>query len=219
MTSEQDAQFKYATKAVKKYAELFGFGHYTIVIGQLPADEARDDWANCIWSLEEEWAVIRFGDLANFDKRQIDHLVIHEITHILIGLATSAPAMEEVVCNRVATSIAGPRVGARGIQIHGRLTDQPSDSLDNPAPNPDVASADRRFTDEELHIIKETMPQVILRMPRQPRELLCRIFFDGATLTEIAADEGVNRSTIMRRRDAALKLLRTFYEAGVKQDA
>ena len=214
--TEVDQQFKYATKAVKKYIDLFGFGHYTVVVGRLPEDESKDDWANCIWSLEEEWAVIRFGDISNFDKRQIDHLVIHEVTHILIGLANSGPAMEEVVCNRVATGIAGPRVGARGIQIHTRtMTDQPADALDNPAPTtPDAASSERRFTDEELHVIKETMPQVILRLPRQPRELLCRIFFDGATLSEIAEEEGVNRSTIMRRRDAALKILRAYYDAG-----
>lgn len=204
--------YKYAAKAVKKWADLLGFSHYTLVVGQLPPDESNEDWANCIWSIEEEWAVIRFGDISNFDKLQLDHLVIHELTHILIALAVAAPAFEEVVCNRIATAITGPTVGARGLQVHGILSANPSETLDTACTTPSIASAEKRFSVDETALIKDSMPLVILRLPRAPRELLCRIFFDGESLSDIGKDLGINRSTVMRRRDNALRLMRSHYE-------
>lgn len=209
-TNPSAANHKYAATSTEKAAKLFGFGHYTIVVGQLPPDEAGEDWANCIWSLEEEWIVIRFGDLSAFTKKQIDHLVIHELTHVLIGMAVSAPLLEEVVCNRVATAMTSPDAGARGITLQGPI----GKDLSGLTGDAQFKHSDKqRLNDIERKLIEASLPQVLLRLPRAPRELLCRIYVDGASLSEIAAEEGVHRSSIMRRRDNALRILQSYYIA------
>lgn len=204
--------YKYASKAVKHWAELLGFGHYSLIVGQLPPDEDSEDWANCMWSLEEEWAVIRFGNLSGFDEAQIDHLVLHELSHILIGFANAGAANEEAICNRIASSISGKGISARGLKVYGILSSNPAETMPTISSVPVIASAERPFTDDELRTVKAALPAVILRMQRPERELLCRIFFDGENLSSIGRDLGINRSTVMRRRDTALKHMKEHYE-------
>lgn len=187
---------KYAEKMVAKWAGPFGFAHYTILVEDLPEDLADKCWVQVTGHCEEEWLLIRIGTLADLSNKQVEHVMVHELTHALLQFGAAADVTEEMVCNRVANMLVGQQYGLRALPT----------MLDNLT----FTGASRAFSDDEREALEGVMPHLIVRLPEKYRSVLCAIFYDGKSLNELARDEGVAVTTIQARRNQAIAALRAL---------
>lgn len=184
----------HAEACLQKWAPPFGFGHYTVLVRDASKKEAKKGWAHVTWNVEEEWLLVALGDVDRLTPEQVEHVIVHELAHVLQAFGRQADACEEMVCNRIAGLLVGAEYGVRGLS--------------------GLASAARYFDDEERDALLDVMPHLLVRMPERHRNVLIAIFYDGKSLGEIAREVGVERSTIMRRRDRALEALRALFVEG-----
>lgn len=69
-------------------------------------------WADIYADTEEEWFHLRIVPDGVIPDRELEHLVVHELGHVLIDLAKESEYGEEIVVNRIAR-LAGTNRGVR----------------------------------------------------------------------------------------------------------
>jgi len=188
---------KLVTRLMAEWCVPFGFGHYQLLLEAATDD---DKFAHVRYSVEEEWLCITIcPSLLDLTAEQVEHVVLHELAHVLQAVGASGETGEEVVCNRIASMLVGGEFGVRSLAYMREA----------------LKKAEHYFDDDERDILTDAMPGLIVRLPAKHREVLCAIFYDGRTLEDIGQELGLNRSTILRRREAAIKALRAaFLEEG-----
>lgn len=102
------------------WAPVFGFGHYRQGVSMLSRELwATDDsgvWGRSRFDHTEEWILLEVVEDGYMPPRQLEWLVLHELSHGLLSYASTSPNAEEVACNRVAAMHLGP--AATGPNYH-----------------------------------------------------------------------------------------------------
>lgn len=172
---------------VGKWAKRFGFGHYRIKVRVIPKAKAKRFFGTIHIDHEEEYMVIDLPPSGYLPKRVLEHLVIHELTHGLIGLASLGDSAEETVCNRLAKAFLGQ--SARGPREW------------NYRPNDDYAEleGDLRGYPRGMDLVDE--------LPELERYVLSRLLWGHASLKEVAGEIDSSKRQVGRIRDRALNML------------
>lgn len=64
--------------------------------------------------------------------------------------------------------------------------------------------------ERERQLVK--LQEALKALPEKKRETIEKLFFEGKTLVEIAAEEGISVVAVFKRREAALMNLENFFE-------
>ncbi len=160
-------------------------------------------WAHVGWDVEEEWMQVWLSpDLEKLTRAQVEHIILHEVTHVLFAFAKASDATEEMACNRVAGLLIGPEHGVRSVAATLDLMS----ALDSKA-------ARQYFDDDEREVLLEAMPHLIVRLAPKHREVLCGLFYEGKSLKDLADEWGITKPAVAFRRDHAIEALREMFLA------
>lgn len=238
---------RYAQTCLAEWAPRFGFGHYTILVTEDVAEKNTESevWASVHFDVEEEWMQVYLdADLERLSREQVEHVVLHELTHGLLYFAKGGKVMVEIVCNRLASLLVGPQYGVRNTPVRA------------------AEGAKKYFDDDEREAIIDVLPSLVVLLPEPERSTLLTLMYDQSTELNTVADEqrytkaeakvarkygnaragalkpgspvagqlrnpgqpvslhelarrlGLEPSTIMRRRDSAFELIRQMFRDG-----
>lgn len=109
----EKATVKDAQDFVEKWVGLFGFAHYRWRVLPLRSKHRGRVWATVGWDHLEEWLEIQIVPDGVLPSAQVEHVVMHELAHVLIALAGQSDSAEESVVTRLVRLAGGPARGAR----------------------------------------------------------------------------------------------------------
>lgn len=180
----------------------FDFSDYLWVLQPLDKKACKTTYARCTWNHPEREVLFEFGPTVGYSEKSLEAIIVHEVGHgltrTLMGSEPGSVA-DEQACN-----------------LLGRLL---VPDAERPMPRlwgtwAVAICMAKVFDDSDREALEDAMPHLIVRMSQAHRDVLIAIFYDGKNLSDIGRELGVNRSTVMRRRDAALEALREMFLAG-----
>lgn len=172
-------------RLVADWAPVFGFQNFRITVTVLPEEEKGKHWGLSSWNIEEEWAHIQLVPDGVLPDDVQEQLVLHELAHGLIDLATKGEAELEVVCNRIARFFGGPDVQS----CNEWNSTQEQDAW---AAN----SMDQRW-----------VKLLVDGLPDDERRVVNALYYEGQTFRSLAAEMGKSTRSIGRLRDRAVARL------------
>lgn len=166
---------------VEKWALRFGFGSYSRRVRKMPKAKREHYYALVYFDHEEEFFEVELVPDGTLPMRQLEYVVIHEMTHGLVGYAHQHVSAEEVICNRVARAF----TRSKGPNEHHYAS----------APKQPKASQPER------------MSVLVDALPDKERRVIEALYYEHGerTHSEIADELGVSKGTVGRIRDRALK--------------
>lgn len=195
----EKATLEDARELTAKWAPKFGFGSYRFRVDALPKG-TKGAWGKSVWLHDDDFFEIRvFPNV--LDMRQMEALVIHELTHGLILLAEAG--REEAVCNRMAKLLMGEDVQTPNIWAL-RKTGAKQWSKDG-------------FVFGEVWssvspLVQAALPLIVDDLPPRELVLVNAVYWEGVSLMEVARRLGVSRRTAGRLHKQAMKRLRSHVE-------
>jgi hypothetical protein len=163
---------------VEKWATRFGFGHYSRRVRRMSKAKREHFFALVYFDHEEEFFDVELVPDGTLPVKQLEYVVIHEMTHGLVGYAQQHVSAEEVICNRLARAITRSKGPNEHHYKGGDLTPKG-------APPPRTAV-------------------LVDALPEQEREVISRLFFGQASMGEVAAELGISKRQVGRIRNRAL---------------
>lgn len=180
---------KHATRFLKKWVVLFGFGHYNITLAPLPDEAKGEVWGRSTYNHEEEWCIIEVVPDGVLPPAQVEALVLHELTHGLLELAQGSDTACESVCNRIARlALAKPDVK---LCNEWNVTGQHG-----------VWGTYSRFPFSE-----DWMKLLVEGLPLREKTVVNSLFYEARSLRATADAMGCSVRTVGRLRDTALLAL------------
>lgn len=170
---------------IKKWADRFGFGHYNARVRVLPKKLRPDFFALCAFDHEEESFDIDVVPDGTLPPRQLEFVVIHELTHGLVSYARQHDAAEETICNRVARAFTR-----------------------SSGPNTDDARSSKRKGHRRTGAFMPLRDAIDALPDERERYVLSRIYFGQASLQEVGRELGGDKWLARRIRDRGLLHLR-----------
>lgn len=164
---------------VDRWATRFGFGHYSRRVRKMAKTKREHYFALVYFDHEEEFFEVELVPDGTLPIRQLEYVVVHEMTHGLVGYAQQHVGAEEVICNRVArafTRSKGPN------ELH--YASSPS----SPKKGSDVPR----------------MTAMVDALPDTERNVVSRLFYGGASMGDVAKELGISKRQVGRIRDEAL---------------
>lgn len=171
-------------------------------------------WAHSYYDIEEMWGVIELPPDEFFPVDTLELLVLHELAHGLLKLAAEEGVLVEQSCNRVARL-------ARGDFVTPLMNEQRESALGDGFY--DVEGADRHSAKREHNLgtargacaaidKRKWLAVVADALPKGERDVISALYYEGLSMRETATRLGVDVHTVFRRKDSALKKLRSYYE-------
>lgn len=176
---------KRGERLVRKWAGPMGFGSYNIEVSPLPDDQKGKVWGRSYWNAEEEWAHIELLPDSVLPPAQLEALVIHELAHGLVHVASKSDVGVEMVCNRIARLVC-PEVELCN-EWYGKSGDQ--------------------CEWEEDPMNTAWMRLLVDALPEEEKLVINSLYYERRTLNAVAAELGVSSRTIGRIKRRALAKL------------
>lgn len=163
---------------VEKWATRFGFGHYSRRVKLMPKSKRQHFFALVYFDHEEEFFDVELVPDGSLPAKQLEYVVIHEMTHGLVGYAHQHVQAEEVICNRVARAF----TKSRGPNEHHY---KGGDVIPKGGPAPRTSV-------------------LVDALPDREREVISRLFFGQASMGDVATELNLSKRQVGRIRDRAL---------------
>lgn len=200
------------TALVRHWQGRFGLGNFRLQVRPIDMDN-ENAWAHSFYELTEEWGVIELPVDGFFPPEVLELLVLHELAHGLIALATEADGgsvLVEQSCNRVARLARGDfttplmnehRESVVGESWYGVEGEARESAGHRPFSELSKAAIDRR---KWLSVVADALPE-------DERAVIAALYYENLSMRQTATSLGVDVHTVFRRRASALEKLRRYY--------
>lgn len=189
---------KEAKALTEKWAPAFGLGHYAHEVRVLPESARGKMWGRSYYNHEEEWFEFEVVPDGALPSAQVEALVLHELAHGLLNLASKSDHAVEAVCNRI-VKLASRQKNVVHCNQHENMGPQGW-------PTEDAGVEELRFEP------KLWMAPLVDALPEKEARVLNALYYERASLRVTAKRLGVDHRTVGRWRDKGLARLRETLE-------
>lgn len=193
-----------ARELTEKWAPKFGFGGYRWKIATL-SKTTKGRWGQSVWLHDDDFFEIRVQENV-LPLRQMEALVIHELTHGLLTLAQTG--QEERVCNRLPRLLMGDTAQTANIWALARV--------DSSGWGEDEGLFIEPTDSEVSPYVTAALPLIVDDLTPREAAVINAVYWEGASLMEAARRLGISRRQAGRLHKSALAHLRGLVD-GLKE--
>jgi len=181
-----------------KWATAFGLGHYSREVRCLPADQKGKVWGRSHYNHQEEWFEVEVVPDGALPTEQVEALVLHELAHGLLSFANEGDSAVEAVCNRISKLASRQR---KPLVHCNQYAGMGPDGWEEARLN--------SLRSNELHFDADPwLSTLVDSLPKKESSVVSALYYEKASLREVARRHGVSARTVGRWRDDGLAMLR-----------